>query len=164
MVILAMRQAIIAVVFPLLCLLPANAGDLGLYDEKLAGVGNALEGQRYDQKQFVDREGSEIVFTSKRLSIILNEKRMRWAQEKDQTRLGNINFDSVTREAYITPSQVIGYDYQTTSGAGILFKIFYKTRSGDNSLASLQITDENTGKSFHNTFLLWLNGKLDAVR
>ena len=159
-----MRQLLIAAVLPMFTLLPASAGDLGLYDEKLAGIGNALQGQKYDQREFVDREGSEVIFTTERLRIILSEKRLRWAKEKDQGKLGNINFESALREAYITPGQVIAYDYQTTSGAGIIFKIFYKTRDGDKSLASLLITDENAGKSFHNTFLSWLNGRLDVKR
>ena len=158
-----MRLPIFPVVFALLYFLPAKAGDLGIYDERLAGIGNSLQGQRYDQREFVDREGSKITFTKERLEIVLNEKRMQWVQQNNQGRLGNIRFSRVSKESYITPGQVLGYDYQTTSGAGILFKIYYKTRSGEKSLASLQITDENTGKSFHNTFLMWVNGKLAAT-
>ena len=41
------------------------AGDLGLNDEKLAGIGNAMQQQRYDQTEFVDREGTKFVFTNK---------------------------------------------------------------------------------------------------
>jgi hypothetical protein len=161
---IAVRQPIIAVGVALLNLLPAQAGDLGIYDERLAGIGNALQGQRYDQRDFTDREGSRITFTKERMLIVLSDKYTQWVQERDQGRLGNIRLDSASRESFIKPSQVLGYDYQTTSGAGILFKIFYKTRGGDSSLASLQITDENTGKSFHNTFLMWVNGKLDAAQ
>jgi len=139
---------------------PAMAGDLGLYDEKLAGIGNALQGQKYDQREFVDREGSKIIFTKDRLEFFLSESRLLWAQEKNQERLGNINSQSVQSETYINPGQVVAYDYQTTSGAGIIFKIFYKTRGGKRSLASMLITDETKAKSFHNTFLMWLNGEL----
>ena len=155
-----MRFFLVATTAAVLIAWPAKAGDLGLYDEKLAGIGNALQGQKYDQREFADREGSKIVFTKERLAIVLAEDRMRWAQEKNKEKLGNINFESAQGESYIRPDQVIGYDYQTTSGAGIIFKIFYRTRSGERSLASVLITDENKAKSFHNTFLLWLNGKL----
>ena len=155
-----MRCFLAATTTAVLIAWPAKGGDLGLYDEKLAGIGNSLQGQKYDQREFVDREGSKIIFTKDRLEFFLSESRMRWAQEKNQEKLGNINFQSAQSETYINPSQVVAYDYQTTSGAGIIFKIFYKARGGERSLASVLITDENKGKSFHNTFLLWLNGKL----
>ena len=137
------------------------AGDLGLNDEKLAGIGNAMQQQRYDQTEFVDREGTKFVFTNERLTATLSERRKQWIQDKNIRKLGNINFEEALKEAYITPEQVISYDYFLQKGTGLYFKIFYKTRDGGRSLASIQITDENRSKSFHNTFLLWVSGRLE---
>ena len=140
---------------------PVLAGDLGLNDEKLAGIGNAMQRQRYDQTEFVDREGTKFIFTNERLTATLSEKRKQWIQEKNIRKLGNINFEEALKEAYITPEQVISYDYFLRSGTGLFFKIFYKTRDGGRSLASIQITDETRSKSFHNTFLLWVSSRLE---
>lgn len=148
-------------VLPFLLVSPAFAGDLGLNDEKLAGIGDAMQRQRYDQTEFVDREGTIFTFTQDRLTAKLSEKRKRWIQEKNIRRLGKINFEEAAKEAYITPDQVISYDYFLQKGTGLYFKIFYKTRDGGKSLASIQITDENKSKSFHNTFILWVSGTLE---
>lgn len=148
-------------ILPFLLASPALAGDLGLNDEKLAGIGNSMQRQRYDQTEFLDREGTLFTFTQERLTAKLSEKRKRWIQEKNIRKLGKINFEEASKEAYITPDQVISYDYFLQKGTGLYFKIFYKTRNGGKSLASIQITDENKSKSFHNTFILWVSGKLE---
>ena len=148
-------------ILSLLLASPALAGDLGLNDEKLAGIGNAMQRQRYDQTEFVDREGTTFKFTQERLTATLSDKRKQWIQEKNTRKLGNINFEEAFKEAYITPDQVISYDYFLQKGTGLYFKIFYATRDGGKSLASIQITDENRSKSFHNTFILWVSGTLE---
>ena len=120
-----------------------------------------MQRQRYDQTEFVDREGTTFTFTQERLTATLSDKRKQWIQEKNTRRLGNINFEEALKEAYITPDQVISYDYFLQKGTGLYFKIFYTTRDGGKSLASIQITDENRSKSFHNTFILWVSGTLE---
>ena len=102
---------------------------MGLNDEKLAGIGNAMQRQRYDQTEFVDREGTTFTFTQERLTATLSDKRKQWIQEKNTRRLGNINFEEALKEAYITPDQVISYDYFLQKGTGLYFKIFYTTRN-----------------------------------
>jgi len=156
------RRLLIAAAFPLLTLMPAQGGDLGLNDQKLAGIGDAMQRQQYNQTEFVDREGTRFVFTNERLTATLSEKRKKWVEEKNIAKLGNINFEEALKEAYITPSQVISFDYSLQKGTGLYFTIFYTARDGAKSLASLQITDENTSKSFANTFLLWLSNNLAA--
>ena len=148
-------------IWSLLLASPALADDLGLNDEKLAGIGNAMQRQRYDQTEFVDREGTTFTFTQERLTATLSDKRKQWIQEKNTRKLGNINFEEALKEAYITPDQVISYDKKKKKGTGLYFKIFYTTRDGGKSLASIQITDENRSKSFHNTFILWVSGTLE---
>lgn len=148
-------------ILSLLLASPALSGDLGLNDEKLAGIGNALTRQRYNQTEFIDREGTKFVFTKERLTATLSNKRKKWMEEKNIRKLGNINFEEALEEAYITPDQVISYDYFLQKGTGLYFKIFYKTRAGGKSLASIQITDENRSKTFHNAFILWVSDKLE---
>jgi hypothetical protein len=160
--VLTVRSLLIAVAFPFLTLLPAQGGDLGLNDQKLAGIGDAMQRQQYNQTEFVDREGTKFVFTNERLTATLSDKRRKWIEEKNISKLGNINFEDALKEAYITPDQVISFDYSLQKGTGLYFTIFYKARDGSKSLASLQITDENTAKSFANTFLLWVNNRLAA--
>ena len=155
-----MRRLLIAAAFPFLALLPAQGGDLGLNDQKLAGIGDAMQRQQYNQTEFIDREGTKFVFTNERLTATLSDKRRKWIEEKNISKLGNINFEEALKEAYITPGQVISFDYSLQKGTGLYFTIFYKARDGSKSLASLQITDENTSKSFANTFLLWVSGNL----
>lgn len=158
----AVRRLLIAAAFPFLTLLPAQGGDLGLNDQKLAGIGNAMQRQQYNQTEFTDREGTKFVFTKERLTATLSDKRRKWIEEKDVRKLGNINFEDALKEAYITPDQVISFDYSLQKGTGIYFTIFYNARDGGKSLASVQIPDENTGKSFSNTFLLWVSNNLEA--
>ena len=148
-------------ILSLLLASPALSGDLGLNDEKLAGIGNALQRQRYNQTEFIDREGTKFVFTKERLTATLSNKRKKWMEEKNIRKLGNINFEEALEEAYITPNQVISYDYFLQKGTGLYFKIFYKTRDGGKSLASIQITDENRSKTFHNAFILWVSDNLE---
>lgn len=155
-----MRRLLIAAAFPFLALLPAQGGDLGLNDQKLAGIGDAMQRQQYNQTEFIDREGTKFVFTNERLTATLSDQRRKWIEEKNISKLGNINFEEALKEAYIAPGQVISFDYSLQKGTGLYFTIFYKARDGSKSLASLQITDENTSKSFANTFLLWVSGNL----
>lgn len=69
-------------ILSLLLASPALGGDLGLNDEKLAGIGNALQRQRYNQTKFIDREGTKFVITKERLSATLSDKRKKWIEEK----------------------------------------------------------------------------------
>ena len=69
-------------ILSLLLASPALSGDLGLNDEKLAGIGNALQRQRYNQTEFIDREGTKFVFTKERLTATLSNKRKKWMEEK----------------------------------------------------------------------------------
>ncbi len=160
--VIAMRRLLLLTALPLITWLPVHAGDLGLNDQKLAGIGDAMQRQQYNQTEFIDAEGTKFVFTKERLTATLSDKRGKWIEEKNIGRLGNINFEDALKDAYITPDQVISFDYFLQKGTGLYFKIFYKARDGSKSLASLQITDENTGKSFDNTFPLWLSNNLDA--
>ena len=73
---LAMKRHLL--ILSLLLASPALAGDLGLNDEKLAGIGNAMQRQRYDQTEFVDREGTTFTFTQERLTATLSDKRKQW--------------------------------------------------------------------------------------
>ena len=107
----AVRRLLIAASFPFLTLLPAQSGDLGLNDQKLAGIGDAMQRQQYNQTEFVDREGTKFIFTNERLTATLNDKRRKWIEEKNISKLGNINFEDALKEAYITPAQVISFDY-----------------------------------------------------
>jgi hypothetical protein len=156
------RRLLVITALPLIIWLPVHAGDLGLNDQKLAGIGDSMQRQQYNQTEFVDAEGTKFVFTKERLTATLSDKRKKWIEEKNIGKLGNINFEVALKDAYITPDQVISFDYFLQKGTGLYFKIFYKARDGSKSLGSLQITDENTGKSFSNTFLLWLSNNLDA--
>ena len=158
----AMRQLLTALLLPALMSLiaPCAAGDLGLHDQYLTGV--RAKAQRHDQTEF-DASGSKIIFTPNRLEIILDRQHTIWMQEKNERFFGNIDFDLALSESYIAPSQVLNFDYHVQHGTGIAFKIFYKARNGEKSLASVIFRDENTAKSFHNTFLLWLNGKLGSA-
>ena len=119
-----------------------------------------MQRQQYNQTEFIDREGTKFVFTNERLTATLSDQRRKWIEEKNISKLGNINFEEALKEAYIAPGQVISFDYSLQKGTGLYFTIFYKARDGSKSLASLQITDENTSKSFANTFLLWVSGNL----
>ena len=141
-----MRRLLIAAAFPFLALLPAQGGDLGLNDQKLAGIGDAMQRQQYNQTEFIDREGTKFVFTNERLTATLSDQRRKWIEEKNISKLGNINFEEALKEAYIAPGQVISFDYSLQKGTGLYFTIFYKARDGSKSLASLQITDENTSR------------------
>jgi len=151
------RCLLIAAAFPFLTLMPAQGGDLGLYDQLLTGV--RAKSQRFDQTEF-DNFGNKFIFTPNRLEIVLGDSHRKWMEQKNERLFGNIDFDATLGQTYITPDQVISYDYHVQHGTGIPFKIFYRARNGDKSLASVIFRDENTAKSFHNTFLLWLNGKL----
>ncbi len=159
--VLTVRSLLLLTALPLIAWLPVHAGDLGLYDQSMAGV--SAKAQRYDQLVF-DNFGNKIEFTPGRLEIILNERHRTWMQEKNERLYGNIDFDDALGIKYITPEQVISFDYHVQPGTGIPFKIFYKARNGEKALASIVFRDENTAKSFQNTFLLWLNGKLSGVR
>ena len=152
-----MRRLLIAALASCLAGFPAQAGDLGLYDQFLTGV--RAKSQRFDQTEF-DNFGNKFIFTPNRLEIVLGDRHRKWMEEKNERLFGNIDFAATLGQTYITPDQVIGYDYHVQHGTGIPFKIFYRARNGDKSLASVIFRDENTAKSFHNTFLLWLNGKL----
>ena len=143
-----MRRFLLLAAIAFLSIIPANAGDLGFSDQFLSGV--RAKSERYNQREF-DDYGNKIIFTPERLEIILSERLVKWLGEK---RFGNIDYEAALAEAYIKPDQVISYDYHVQHGTGIAFKIFYKARNGDKALATMVFRDENTAKSFHNTFLL----------
>ncbi len=73
-----MRSLLLLTALPLIAWLPVHAGDLGLNDQKLAGIGDSMQRQQYNQTEFVDREGTKFVFTKERLTATLSDKRKKW--------------------------------------------------------------------------------------
>jgi hypothetical protein len=70
-----MLRFLVGASLPLIAWLPVHAGDLGLNDQKLAGIGDAMQRQQYNQIEFVDAEGTNFAFTKERLTATLSDKR-----------------------------------------------------------------------------------------
>ena len=132
------------------------AKDLGFYDSYLSGV-NA----KYTPIKFVFDlwGGDSIRFTPERLEVEIgaNTKKIIGKLSK---RDPHFDASSASGGGWISPSQVVSYDYHVQHGGGIVFKIYYRARNDQMSLASFIFADENTAMSFHKTMLKWINGEL----
>jgi hypothetical protein len=136
----------------------ALAGDLGIYDLYLSGV-NA-KSQSYDQTSFKLEVGT-VVFSANRLTVVVSEdeatNRAKWMYK-----INDIPDGTRLQDTWITQSQVLSYDYHIQQGWGTVFKILYLARDGQYSVATFALANENTAKSFHNSFLRWLSKKLNV--
>jgi hypothetical protein len=79
-----------------------------------------MQRQQYNQTEFIDREGTKFMFTNVRLTATLSEKRRKWIEEKNVSKPGKINLEEALKEAYITPSQVISFDYSLQKELGCI--------------------------------------------
>jgi len=136
---------------------PVTAGDLGIADEYLSGV--RAKTHRYDQLRFDLSGEGEAIFTKNKLEIVLSD-RFKKLFNDNPDHFSHLNKSKILGENWISASQVISYDYHVQQGTGIVFKLYYATRAGGKSLATLVFRDENTAKSFHNTMIAWLSGTI----
>jgi hypothetical protein len=133
----------------------AYAKDLGFYDSYLSGV-NA---KNTPTKLVFDIYGDNIRFTPDRLEVEIG-KNTKKLIAKLSKRDPYFDASSASGGGWISPSQVVSYDYHVQHGMGIAFKIYYQARNGQMSVASFVFRDENTAMSFHKTMLKWINGQL----
>lgn len=139
----------------LLTAAPSVAGDLGVYDEWVPGV-NARS-VNTSQRVF-DAGLGQVTFTPGRLAFTIEPKSSTTkAVLKDRL----ARFLETTEQGYIEPAQVDSYS-TFFSGGGLFFQILYTARSGGKSVATVGFANANTAMSFHQVFLDWWNGRLEA--
>ena len=148
-----MRRLLIAAAFPFSTLLPAQGGDLGIYDHGLAGVD--ARGSKSGVKQFETLAGLSIEFKDGRMISGFPESLANTMKER-----GMIPKDAVLSNKGIVPSQVISYS-QHVQKPYIVFQVFYKDSSERGSLASIIFANQNTAVSFNRSFLEWYSGKAE---
>ena len=132
-----------------------HSGDLGFFDSYLSGVRTTSTPAKF----VFDIYGDIITFAPGRLDVMIGNR-----SKKVIAKLAKRNpfFDSsaALKSGWISPSQVDAYDYHVQHGAGVIFKLYYRGKNGEMSLATFAFRDENTAMSFHNTMLDWINNKL----
>ena len=146
-----LRHLLLATLVLLAC--PAQAGDLGVYDELLPGVNAKVTNEN---QRIFDAWLGQIAFTPEKLTFHIQPN----SRDTKALLSGRLEkFLDTGEQGYLTPDQIISY--QSFFGGGAThFSILYTTRAGEKSMIGIGFVDGNTAMSFHKVFLLWWNKKL----
>ena len=149
--------------FLLLLMAPAQAGNLGAADQYMPGVD--AKNPDYSQTSFkvhVGRAGrgqdkSVASFVEGRFKIVTDPRHVEKHIQK-----GLIDPDVALDESGITPDQVVSFDYHVQP-PNVVYSLFYRDSGGRFQLAAWNsLWAEDKVKAFKHAFLNWMSTSASA--